>query len=339
MSKNKIDIIDLINKIVWWIPIKKYRDAFRNYLVDKYTKPNIYTPDIPYGYSLDIDTHNEKVINLYKIRRIEHVLIETINRCNGKCSFCPVSVGNEKREYKKMSSELFNKIIDDLVEIKYKGNVGIFFTNEPFLDDRITEFAKIAKSKLPEAFIHVLTNGSVLSLEKYKEAYKYLDLILINNYSKDNKLKDTNKAIYEFCLKNPEYKEKTIIQMREEEQILSSRAGNAPNRQDNLKTVPYLCHVPAVQFAIRPDGKVSLCCCDTYGEMTMGDLTKNSINEIWNSDTYKKLNKLMIKGRNKIKICKYCDFIDYVPDKLEDYTIEEKLKSYKLNNQSILENK
>nr|WP_245158122.1 radical SAM/SPASM domain-containing protein [Brachyspira suanatina] len=253
-----------------------------------------------------------------------------MNRCNGKCSFCPVSVGNEKREYKKMSSELFNKIIDDLVEMEYKEEVHLFFTNEPFLDDRMVEFTKIAKSKLPQAFIFISTNGSVLNLDTYKEVYKYLDLIVINNYSKDNKFKDTNKTIYDFCLSNPEYKEKTVMFMRDEDQLLSSRAGNAPNRQDTLKTIPILCFIPAVHFPIRPDGKVSLCCCDTYGEMTMGDVSKNSIKDIWNSKTYENLNKLMIKGRDKLKICKYCDYWAEAPGLLDHvYSLEDRVKNFK----------
>ncbi|CRF35330.1 hypothetical protein BRSU_2583 [Brachyspira suanatina] len=35
MTKNIID------KFVWWIPIKKYRNSFRNYLTHKY-KDHIY---------------------------------------------------------------------------------------------------------------------------------------------------------------------------------------------------------------------------------------------------------------------------------------------------------
>ena len=31
-----------------------------------------------------------------------NVMIETINRCNGKCEFCPANVSDEKRQFKKM---------------------------------------------------------------------------------------------------------------------------------------------------------------------------------------------------------------------------------------------
>lgn len=292
-----------IDNILWFIPVRSWRNHLRKYLIHK--------------YNLEIDNFNKKVEELYNKRKIKVVYIETINRCNSTCNFCPVSVGNEKREYKKMTEELFNKIIDDLVAMNYKDSVGLFLTNEPFLDNRIIKFAEIAKTKLPNAFIHLFSNGTVLTLDKFIEAHKYLDMIYINNYNNDNKLHDTVQKIYDFCLENREYSNKTVIIMRRTDEILSSRAGNAPNKKDQLKSIPQKCFLPALQFPIRPDGKVSLCCCDTYGEITLGDLNENTIEEIWNSEKYKNIIKLLKEGRDKIKICKYCDYLDEIPDSLD----------------------
>lgn len=38
-----------------------------------------------------------------------NIEIETVNRCNGTCSFCPVNKNQDPREYKKMPEELFKK--------------------------------------------------------------------------------------------------------------------------------------------------------------------------------------------------------------------------------------
>ncbi|KLI33907.1 hypothetical protein SZ51_13220, partial [Brachyspira hyodysenteriae] len=111
-----------------------------------------------------IKDYNKIVKESYKNRKIRFILIETINRCNNNCNFCPVSVGNEKRDFKKMSYEMFNKIIDDLVKINYDGSIALFFTNEPFLDDRIIDFMKIVKDRLPNAFHYIMTNGILLTL-------------------------------------------------------------------------------------------------------------------------------------------------------------------------------
>ena len=284
----------IIENIAWWIPIKKWRDYFRN-------KMNSYKEIIEY---------NNKVIDIYNNRKIILVQMETHNRCNNDCNFCPVSIGNDIRKYHKMSEELFIKIINDLSELNYKGMLSLFDNNEPFLDKRILKFFKIAKEKLPYAFHYIMTNGLVVTLDDYIESCKYLDMFLIYNYNNDGELNPNTKIIYDFCIKNPEYNKKTVILMRSKNEFLTSRAGNSPNRKNSLKKVPYLCSLPLHQFHIRPDGKVSLCCCDAYGQMTLGDLTKNTVKEIWNSKLFNRLQMSLLKGRNSINICKYCDYVD-----------------------------
>ncbi len=52
------------------------------------------------------------------------LMFETVNRCNGICSFCPAAIGSDKRPYKKMKKELFDKVIMELVE----KNWGVVFS-------------------------------------------------------------------------------------------------------------------------------------------------------------------------------------------------------------------
>lgn len=85
----------------------------------------------------------------------KYVEIETINRCNGDCGFCPVNKNEKQREYKKMDRDLFEKIIIQLEELDYDGLLALFSNNEPFLDDRIFEFAQYARTKLPKAYIYI----------------------------------------------------------------------------------------------------------------------------------------------------------------------------------------
>lgn len=46
-----------------------------------------------------------------KVELFNHIEIETINRCNGVCSFCPVNVRNDSRTLALMPWNLFEKII------------------------------------------------------------------------------------------------------------------------------------------------------------------------------------------------------------------------------------
>ena len=73
----------------------------------------------PSDYS--IRTLRTKYANTnYNSELFSEISIETVSRCNGKCSFCPVSVQNEQRPYMKMSDEMWNKIIDQLKEVGFK---------------------------------------------------------------------------------------------------------------------------------------------------------------------------------------------------------------------------
>lgn len=57
---------------------------------------------------------NDKYVDECDIDNVDLFLridIETINRCNGTCPFCPVNAKAEQRPYAKMSEDLFKKNI------------------------------------------------------------------------------------------------------------------------------------------------------------------------------------------------------------------------------------
>lgn len=83
------------------------------------------------------------------------VEIETINACNGRCSFCPVNRALDPRTHIMMRRDLFEKIIIELQTLNYSGRIGLFSNNEPFLDKRIIDFAKYAREHLPYAYLYL----------------------------------------------------------------------------------------------------------------------------------------------------------------------------------------
>lgn len=246
--------------------------------------------------------HNENVL-------FRHVEIETINRCNGQCSFCPVSVGNDKRQYEYMTDKLFENIIDQLSKLNYSGKLALFSNNEPFLDKNIINRHRYAREKLPNARMHLYTNGTLLTIEKFVEIIQYLDELVIDNYDCDLKLIAPCKDISVYCDKHPELKKKVTIVLRRPDEVLSNRGGDAPNRKDipNLSNVR--CVLPYLQLIIRPDGKLSLCCCDPFGKNTLGDLNKDSLIDIWNGEKYKSVREALYIGRKQWEHCAKCDYL------------------------------
>ena len=54
------------------------------------------------------------------------------------------------------------------------------------------------------------------------------------------------------------------------------------------------------------DGKVVPCCFDKDAHFVLGDLTRNSFNEIWNSKEYNEFRASILRSRSEIEICKNC---------------------------------
>ena len=66
-----------------------------------------------------------------------------------------------------------------------------------------------------------------------------------------------------------------------------------------------ICAVPWVHLNFEPNGKVVPCCLTSHHDYFAGDLNKQPIEEIWNSDNMKNLRKQMIAGEEP-KICATC---------------------------------
>lgn len=54
------------------------------------------------------------------------------------------------------------------------------------------------------------------------------------------------------------------------------------------------------------DGKIVPCCFDKDAHHVLGDLTKNSFEEVWNSQAYNTFRASLLRSRSEIEICKNC---------------------------------
>ncbi|MBQ6489806.1 MAG: SPASM domain-containing protein [Solobacterium sp.] len=242
-----------------------------------------------------------------------HVVnIETINRCNSTCSFCTANIRDEKRPLMKIDENLYYSIIDQLADWGYKGHLTLYGNNEPLLDTRIVPFHQYAREKLPDSFIFMSTNGLILTLDKVRELKPYLNQLIINNYSMEMKLHPNIQEIYDYISTHPdEFADLDIqIQMRYLKEVLTNRAGSAPNKKATEKIITETCLLPFTDIWIMPNGKVGLCCCDNYEVTDFGDLTVTPLKEIWNCEKMQQMRKLIAGGRQNYDFCRHCDFID-----------------------------
>ena len=253
---------------------------------------------------------NQKVMAMSAaLPLFELVEIETINRCNGLCDFCPVNAREKQREYAYMPDELFEKIILELSSMDYKGRLSLFSNNEPFLDPKIIERHTFAREKVPKSRMHLFTNGSLLTIEKFVQILDYLDELIIDNYDADLELTPQCREVADYCENHPELKKKVTIVLRNPHEILSNRAGNAPNRFKSADLGEASCILPFQEIEIRPDGKVSLCCCDALGKYTLGDVSKRSLLDIWYGEKYREVRNRIRFGIKNLKACMKCDYL------------------------------
>ncbi|SES29399.1 4Fe-4S single cluster domain-containing protein [Butyrivibrio fibrisolvens] len=251
-------------------------------------------------------------LNSPEVPKPNVVNIETINRCNSTCAFCTANVHAEKRPLAKIDENLYRSIIDQLADWGYKGHLTLYGNNEPWLDTRIVEFHKYARQKLPESFIFMSTNGLILTLEKVKEIQPYVNQLIINNYSMEMKLHPNIQKIYDYVKAHPEeFKDIDIqIQMRYLQEVLTNRAGSAPNKKATEKVIKETCLLPFTDMWIMPNGKIGLCCCDNFEVTDFGDLNTTPLKEAWGSPKLMAARRDIAAGRQNYKFCTHCDFID-----------------------------
>lgn len=292
-----------------------YKSFVKHYIYSKF--PNITKFGAMLLYKRKLSQLCSYVSTYYKEKNeyplFNHIEIETINRCNNVCPFCPVNKNDDIREYKKMESALFYKIIDNLAALDFTGTVHLYSNNEPFLDDRIEEFAKYVRVHVPRARIYIFTNGILLTEKRFFSIIPYIDLLYIDNYNDRLEMIIPVKKIYDL-IKHRNESKKVSIHLRKYTEVLSTRGGQAPNyREKDLPKLQIGCTKVFYQMVIRPDGKVSLCCNDVYGTYNMGDCNSDRLEVIWQNEKYNKIRATMMKyGRQGIgAICKNCDVITY----------------------------
>ncbi len=165
-----------------------------------------------------------KLIDLDHIPLFRDIEIETLNRCNGKCTFCPVNVNQPQRKYAKMTEELYRSIIGQLKEIGFKGRISLSSNNEPYLDKRICDFLKYARQELPDAYLWMYTNGTLLNKENIDRTMPYIDYLVVDCYGDGVHIGKKMERIKGYIYKSG-YACKVFFSKRKQDEILSSRGG------------------------------------------------------------------------------------------------------------------
>jgi len=222
------------------------------------------------------------------------VEMEVNARCNRRCGYCPVSVLPTQKGDRFMSEALFDRILDELERIDFRGNLSYHLFNEPLLRrDLETLVAKVA-ARLPDVFQILFTNGDLLSDKRYASLKNDgIDHFVVTRHSFEPM---------------PERPEQTV--QFPSDLILVNRGGLLGALGETL-TMP--CYAPTDMLILTVDGDVLLCCDDAERGHVMGNIAVQDLEEIWFSPRFVSLRRLLQEGnrREASDICRRCNNREY----------------------------
>ncbi|OSB14047.1 radical SAM/SPASM domain-containing protein [Clostridium botulinum] len=283
-----------------------------------------------------------------------HLDIEPTNACNLKCPMCPRTVivndksKNDKFNIGMMDMDTYKKIIDEAVRIGVY-SIKLNWLGEPLVHPQIVDMVKYAKDK---GIVDVMfnTNAALLTRDISKQLIDVgLDKIF---FSFDSPIKEKYEQIrvganFEDTLNNirclisirdglgkksPLTRVSMVLMKENEEEykqfielfkdivdVVAYVEYREPvGTERELDVTEFACSQLWQRMFIAWDGDVIPCCVDSEKELLMGNIHKNSINQIWNSEIYKKIRENHKNGRwHKHSRCRKCD----LPYKKKDGTI------------------
>ncbi len=274
------------------------------------------------------------------IPKSNEIRVEVTTRCNYKCCICPRE--SLSRKIETMEYELFKSLIDKILsETKQYTTLAFPGMGEPFLDETLSEKIKYARQK--GLNILILTNGSLLNVEKFKEMEALgVNSIRVSFYGNDRTSYSKVHGVKENMFDKVRNSLTEICKIRSKTQILMTynvvdnyndsvmdswmdywkgrvdlfevwRPHNWVDgknyrvvQQEKMKTCGRPFNTP---LQIQVDGTVNMCCFDYNGKLLLGDLKTQTLNEIFNSTIYKKLTACHKTGDFKGSglICENCD--------------------------------
>ena len=272
-------------------------------------------------------------------KRFKKIYIEITNRCNLNCSFC----GKNKRDYRDMSLLEFelviNKIkkytdyiylhvkgepllysnLDSLLSICDNTNIKVnITTNGVFLKEKLSvlmnhfcirqiNISLHSENNKKNYFLDVFSSGKILSTKMFI-SYRIWDL---KEYKLNKKSTEIVNKIIEFYNLSPVivdklYNDKNI-------KIASNTFVNKENiftwpDVDNDILVDGFCYGLKTHIAILSNGDIVPCCLDANGEIKLGNIFEDSLDDVLNGDIYKSLLKSFKDNKALHPLCKSCNF-------------------------------
>lgn len=275
-----------------------------------------------------------------------YVSLETCTSCNHRCPFCPVSV--EPRERETMSQELFESIVDQVVDAAGR-NVVIFLSNynEPTIDPLFEERCRALFARGLQ--VSVLTNASHFTPERAARLeqagrFRYIGINLPtldpDRYEKLHGTKDLARVLANIDAMRTRAlsQESAIVVLGDEDErherdaaeirarfeplgwqirpfrIRSRPASGTfvpePPAKKRLRGCELMGSRPFEHLHITATARAVLCCQDYYERLVVGDLKTQTVAEVLGGDAMARLRRWTygVEEAPADFLCRRCEF-------------------------------
>lgn len=268
---------------------------------------------------ITVDKFHKEYIQ--KFRNSDYPLFSIIEfnlhgSCSRRCAFCPrVDDKIWPNLNEELDINLFNKILDELVELKYTGRMAFSGFSEPFLHSKLNIIIKEINKKLPHARSEIITNGDFLNHETTKKIFdsglKYLFVSLYTNQKTSDYLnllkKDLNLNDDQFRIRPRNLGRKMNFGLN-----INNRAGSVDYTKFGLqqtKKLPLVrgCNYPMYTIFVDYNGDCLICPDDWKKKKVVGNLKNEKILDIWTKKIFHEIRKSLLNNDRTGSPCNECD--------------------------------
>ena len=272
-------------------------------------------------------------------KRFKKIYIEITNKCNLNCTFCSPL----KRELKEMSVEEFSLIISKIKS--FTDYIYLHVKGEPLLHSHLDEILSICDKE--NIKVNITTNGTLLK-EKFNILNNHncirqinISLHSENNYKNyfenvfdiskqlcgkmfisfrlwtlDNlKLDNKSTIIVDKIINSYNLSTDVVEKIKKDKSV--KIFNNTFVNKDNLFDWPDInkdlningmCYGLNTHIAILVNGDVVPCCLDANGDIVLGNIFKEDLDNILSSELVKNIIEGFKNNKSICKLCKNCNF-------------------------------
>ncbi|MDD4188137.1 MAG: radical SAM protein [Bacilli bacterium] len=267
------------------------------------------------------------------------ILIETCSLCQGQCIFCPYKDIRRGQKTDYLDEKVIIKLLSEMKNYDVK-RISLFNNNEPLMDSRIYKFVKMTSTVLPHVEITLSTNGILLDEKVINRLYEngltsfYISIPTLNREDYKKIMGFELERVLEQIKKFYNTEQASMLRIAvPKARSYDELAFKNEFRKNGIKVAPWnieyveswnldkekldkyfeyggtaeLCDRPMDQAVILANGNMTICCRDWHEEVILGNVKENSIYDIWHSEKYKIIQKLIGScNYDDISICKGC---------------------------------